>query len=44
MAPVICWTERRLRAARQALLDAGLIVEEHHGGKRIGDASQFRSA
>jgi hypothetical protein len=42
MAPVIRWTERRLRAARDALLEAGLIEETHHGGKKIGDASQFR--
>ena len=42
MAPSIGWTERRLREARKVLVDAGLIVEAHHGGKRIGDASRFQ--
>jgi hypothetical protein len=42
MAKAIGWTARRLRKARKALLDAGLIEEAHHGGKKIGDVSLFR--
>ena len=41
-AKAVGWTARRLRKARKALLDAGLIEETHHGGKKLGDASLFR--
>jgi hypothetical protein len=41
MAPAIGWTERRLRGTRQTLLDVGLLVEAHRGGKGDRDPSLF---
>jgi len=42
LAAEFSWAERTIRAARQTLLDRGLLVQVHAGGARDGDVSRFR--
>jgi hypothetical protein len=39
---VLPWSPGRIRRARQALIELGFLVEEHHGGSSRGDSSLFR--
>jgi hypothetical protein len=36
-----CWEWKRIMRARDALLECGLILRVHKGGRRKGDAGQF---
>ncbi|MDB5243412.1 MAG: hypothetical protein JWP57_4037 [Spirosoma sp.] len=42
VAQKIGWAESRVRRARQALLDRGLLVQTHQGGAGDKDAATFR--